>query len=310
MTAYGGGLYIAGGTASIDHSTLVGNSAIGGYCIRARLTVGGGVFTAESAAARSPVSNSIVAGNYADYSPDGGFTSLGHNLIGNSSGGRGFAASDLLDVNPQLGPLQNNGGRTQTMALLPGSPAINAGDNTNAPAYDQRGAGFPRIVGGAIDIGAFESSSVAGKTWIGPASGGNWSTAANWSPSGVPAASDLVTISGKSVNLSASATVASLTLTGGASLTVAANGNRVLRTSGPLHRRGIQARPERQRPDRRLHGASPVAAIEAMVRSGFNVGDWLGTGITSQPPRWTAISTSPSPTMRPAPTPSDNVRRR
>jgi hypothetical protein len=42
------------------------------------------------------------------------------------------------------------------MALLPGSPAIDAGDNNNAPAYDQRGPGFPRIVNGAIDIGAFE----------------------------------------------------------------------------------------------------------------------------------------------------------
>jgi hypothetical protein len=47
----------------------------------------------------------------------------------------------------------------------------------------------------------------------------------------VPAAGDLVTISGKSVNLSASATLASLTLTGGASLTVASNGSRVLRAS-------------------------------------------------------------------------------
>ena len=105
------------------------------------------------------VSNSILAGNYADYSPDGGFTSLGHNLIGNSRDAIGFVASDLLDVNPQLGPLQNNGGPTQTMALLPGSLAVNAGDNTNAPAYDQRGAGFPRIVGGTIDIGAFESDN-------------------------------------------------------------------------------------------------------------------------------------------------------
>lgn len=57
-----------------------------------------------------------------------------------------------------LGPLQNNGGPTSTMALLAGSPAINAGD----PAYiypfteDQRGAGFNRIVAGRVDIGAFE----------------------------------------------------------------------------------------------------------------------------------------------------------
>ena len=42
------------------------------------------------------------------------------------------------------------------MALLPGSPAVDAGDNTGAPPYDQRGPGFARIVGGTIDIGAFE----------------------------------------------------------------------------------------------------------------------------------------------------------
>jgi hypothetical protein len=42
------------------------------------------------------------------------------------------------------------------MALLPGSPAIDAGDNTNAPTWDQRGPGYPRIVNGIIDIGAFE----------------------------------------------------------------------------------------------------------------------------------------------------------
>ncbi len=48
------------------------------------------------------------------------------------------------------------------MALAPGSPAINAGDNTNAPEWDQRGPGFPRIyplLGGIIDIGAYECHS-------------------------------------------------------------------------------------------------------------------------------------------------------
>jgi hypothetical protein len=45
---------------------------------------------------------------------------------------------------------------TPTTALLPGSPAIHAGDNASAPVYDQRGPGFARIVGGTIDIGAFE----------------------------------------------------------------------------------------------------------------------------------------------------------
>jgi hypothetical protein len=84
---------------------------------------------------------------------------LGHNLVGNSQGGSGYDTTDLLDVDPLLGPLQNNGGLTKTMALLPGSPAIDAGDNTNAPEWDQRGPGYPRIVNGVIDIGAFEVQS-------------------------------------------------------------------------------------------------------------------------------------------------------
>ena len=153
------------GTLSIDHSTLAGNRATVAPAIPA--TREGGV-AARFYGGAIQLYDTIIADNSADNGPDlyvsGSVTSLGHNLIGNSSGASGFVASDLLNVNPQLGPLQNNGGPTQTMALLPGSPAINAGDNTNAPAYDQRGAGFPRIVGGTIDIGAFESSNVAGKT--------------------------------------------------------------------------------------------------------------------------------------------------
>src|SRR5213075_1699501 len=59
---------------------------------------------------------------------------------------------------PVLGPLQENGGPTFTYALLPGSPAIDAGDPsfTPPPFYDQRGAGFDRVVNGRIDIGSFE----------------------------------------------------------------------------------------------------------------------------------------------------------
>src|SRR5262249_17961924 len=57
---------------------------------------------------------------------------------------------------PRLGPLQNNGGPTPTMALLAGSPAINAGDDAGAPDHDQRGPEFPRVFSGAIDIGALE----------------------------------------------------------------------------------------------------------------------------------------------------------
>jgi CSLREA domain-containing protein len=59
-----------------------------------------------------------------------------------------------------IGPLQNNGGPTLTHALLPGSPALDAGDPNFDPTstpYDQRGPGFPRIKNGRVCIGAFEA---------------------------------------------------------------------------------------------------------------------------------------------------------
>jgi hypothetical protein len=100
----------------------------------------------------------------------GAFTSQGHNLIGDGSGGTGFANGVIGDIvgtsvnpiDPKLGPLANNGGKTKTHALLGGSRAIDAGDNSILPATDQRGAGFPRKKDGnfngvpVVDIGAFE----------------------------------------------------------------------------------------------------------------------------------------------------------
>jgi hypothetical protein len=146
----GGGLYSAGGTVAINNSTLAGGES----------DYGGGIFN-YSGLIPLKLHDTILADNTAGGGADlyGNIISLGHNLIGNTTWGTGFAASDLLNVNPQLGTLQNNGGPTQTMALLTGSPAIDAGDNASAPAFDQRGTGFPRIVGGTIDIGAFEVQS-------------------------------------------------------------------------------------------------------------------------------------------------------
>jgi len=65
-----------------------------------------------------------------------------------------------LDADAKLGPLADNGGPTQTHALLTGSPAIDASTDPVASftgnAYDQRGPGFARVVNGVADIGAFE----------------------------------------------------------------------------------------------------------------------------------------------------------
>jgi hypothetical protein len=128
--------------ATVTHSTIAGNT--GGIDI-------GGEFTLR---------NSIVAKNTGANSTfndiNGTITSSGYNLISESAGGSGYVPSDILDVDPKLGPLQNNGGPTLTMALLPGSPAIDSGTNQGAPEWDQRGPGFPRVVNGTIDRGAFE----------------------------------------------------------------------------------------------------------------------------------------------------------
>ncbi|MCS7222228.1 MAG: choice-of-anchor Q domain-containing protein [Anaerolineae bacterium] len=82
-------------------------------------------------------------------------TSQGHNLSDDATCAAWLTASgDLNHTDPRLGPLQDNGGPTPTHALLPGSPAINAGTNVGCPPTDQRGV--PRPQGPRCDIGAFE----------------------------------------------------------------------------------------------------------------------------------------------------------
>jgi hypothetical protein len=96
--------------------------------------------------------NSIIAGTTADNCV-GTIVSAGHNLdSGNSCGFN--STGDLVNTNPTLGLLQNNGGETQTHALLFGSPAIDAGDTVGCPATDQRGVARPQWNG--CDMGAFE----------------------------------------------------------------------------------------------------------------------------------------------------------
>jgi hypothetical protein len=155
----GGGIWNLDGPLTLNNSTVSGNNA----------TFYGGGIASDTDHYGHPfhARNTIIAGNTAPTAPDlgGDLGSLGHNLIGNTSGGSGFDPTDLLNVDPMLGPLQDNGGPTWTMALLPGSPAIDAGDDTPPlPDFDQRGPGFPRISGPHIDIGAFEvqQGSLAG----------------------------------------------------------------------------------------------------------------------------------------------------
>jgi hypothetical protein len=142
---YGGGIYNRGGTLTISNSTVTGNSAYDG----------GGI-----AGLNLNMRNTIVAGNMAFFgAPDvgGRLTSSGYNVIGNTQYGSGFDDTDLLNVDPLLGPLQDNGGPTLTHALLPGSPALDAGDPAQLGVSDQRGV----VRSDGVNIGAYQASASA-----------------------------------------------------------------------------------------------------------------------------------------------------
>jgi hypothetical protein len=179
-TGWGGAIYNQDATIVVANCTLTGNSAAHGGAVNNHPSLKDTILQLSNSTVSANLANdtgggiaqdggtlnvfdTIVAQNTAPSSPDinGVMASKGHNLIGDSSGGSGYDPSDLLNVDPLLGPLQDNGGPTQTMALLPGSPAIDAGDNTDAPPWDQRGPGYPRITSDdpVIDIGAFEAQA-------------------------------------------------------------------------------------------------------------------------------------------------------
>jgi parallel beta-helix repeat protein len=156
--AIGGGLAQYGGSASFESCTIAYNSAgDSGGGIDA--TSGGGDvddFGSDDSAVS--LESTIVGKNTAPTGPDvNGPISADFSLLSNSSGADIVdGANNKLDVDPFLGPLANYGGPTLTISLLSGSPAINGGDNADGFAFDQRGPGFPRVVGGQADIGAFE----------------------------------------------------------------------------------------------------------------------------------------------------------
>lgn len=142
-SVYGGAFYITGGPYRLINSTLVGNHAHDS----------GGAFM--SGADTVTIYNTIVANNTSSDSRQCRTTSTGSNNIQFPTSS--FACvSGITQVNPQLAPLAINGGPTMTMALTPGGPAINAGNDSQCIETDQRLA--DRV--GACDIGAFEFGGV------------------------------------------------------------------------------------------------------------------------------------------------------
>lgn len=190
--AVDGGGVANGGTMTITNSTIDGNTAGGRYLdVETPFPgFGGGIFndgsvslinsTVTANVASSPaddfggpysgfggglsrlstgtfeLTNTIVASNEpADCYGSATTVSHGHNLSSDATCNLG-APGDQTTLDPVAGPLQDNGGPTVTRALLSGSPAIDAGDDSACPAKDQRGA--PRPQGAACDIGAYEVS--------------------------------------------------------------------------------------------------------------------------------------------------------
>ena len=117
---------------------------------------------------RTYVGNTIIANNtiIRDGSPSDTcgrtFISNGFNLIGDGTGIYGLTngvngdqvGTDSEPIDPKLGPLKDNGGPTQTLALRRGSPAIDAANPQDFPPTDQRGVSRPQ--GEGPDIGAYE----------------------------------------------------------------------------------------------------------------------------------------------------------
>ncbi|MEZ5464970.1 MAG: choice-of-anchor Q domain-containing protein [Lysobacteraceae bacterium] len=166
--SHGGAMYNEGENSGASSPTLTNvtfsaNSA----------NVGGGAIynMAHFGAVSSPtLSHVILWGNTANgvsnqIHNEMGYSSIRYSVVEGSGGSGGSWDTSLgsdgggnLDLNPLLGPMQNNGGLTLTMLPATGSPAIDAGDPnlTNCPADDQRGVSRPQGMG--CDIGAVEAA--------------------------------------------------------------------------------------------------------------------------------------------------------
>jgi predicted outer membrane repeat protein len=168
----GGGLHVGdAASALLLNTTFSENTA----------ATGGGLWAgvAEKGEARVRLGNSLLAGNTAPAGLDvwGEVFSLGHNLVGVTEGSTGFGVpGDLtgtlaaprdprLDSIPAMPPFPEAGDLLPVYALLEDSPARDAGSTAllmdtallpETPDYDQRGPGYPRFQGTAVDIGAYE----------------------------------------------------------------------------------------------------------------------------------------------------------
>jgi hypothetical protein len=174
--ANGGGVAIEGtaNTLAVDFLFATLDSDLAG-------NQGGGIYNAETAAGKLQLGNTIVADDSASSAANGpdifsagaiadlvlqpGSQTIGHNIIGTTTGYTGLTngtAGDQLGTDPKLNPIANNGGPTLTNSLQANSPAVDAGtspsDVTAITTTDQRGVTRPDGGNDNPDVGAFESN--------------------------------------------------------------------------------------------------------------------------------------------------------
>jgi hypothetical protein len=171
----GGGIAVMpNGLAELTSVTITGNTGNG-----TGFRSGGGGLSVLSTYGNGRVilRNTLIAGNVTGgVGPDvyGTVISLGYNLGGAADDSQGWGATDVTGtssspIDPRLGPLQDNGGRTPTHALLFGSPAINHGDPALQHALDQRGTiRFHTGVLPPVDIGAFDANELVAIRLLAP----------------------------------------------------------------------------------------------------------------------------------------------
>jgi len=162
---HGGGGINNGGITTVINSTISGNHADlsstgagGGIFNRGSLTVtnstisdntasvGGGAVYNDSGGQKAQIGDTVLSAGASGgtiFNNGGTVTSLGYNLASDDGGGVLTGPGDHINTDPMLGPLQDNGGPTFTHALLPGSPAINAGDPSFTPRLSLTSAAHP-----------------------------------------------------------------------------------------------------------------------------------------------------------------------
>jgi hypothetical protein len=166
LVTYAGGIYNEGPRAmlTLNNSTVSGNYIDNSY--QYDYDGAGGIYNdGYYGGAMLTLNSSTVSGNYivggSSGSGQGDLLNYGRLQLRNSiiyhTNVDGESGYNLVTVDPRLGPLQDNGGPTFTMAPLAGSPALNAGDPTQLGVADQRGV----VRSGGVNIGAYQASASA-----------------------------------------------------------------------------------------------------------------------------------------------------